>query len=266
MQSVRNGIDNEGTFTNKGNLNVKLTTHDGIYVHTTTGNFQNTNGGLINVGTSSGSIGRIGILNTDGIFTNNASTVHIGNTGSVDPDFGWGLGNQESSTFNNENGALLTLGQSGQSIDRAGIVNTLSSNFTNDNSTIRIDNTGHIGIASQRNATFTNNNSGIIDIGQNGGNILGEGINVSIGGTINNNSGVINIDNTTQQGIFIEGSSGTFNNNTNGVVNIGQNGGTNNIGEYGIENDANFNNNGGSIHIDNVDDDGILNNSGGSFC
>ena len=111
--------------------------------------------------------------------------------------------------------------------------------------TITIDNTTMTdAISIINNATF--DNYGTINIGQNGGNIGQRGINVG-GSTFNHYAGVINIDNTVQDGI--QTFMGLFNNEA--TINIGQNGG--NIGTTGLELQGDFNNaSNGIIKIGNT--------------
>lgn len=118
----------------------------------------------------------------------------------------------------------------------------------NNSGTINIDNTGGNGVDILDGASLFN--TGNINIGQNGGNIGTDGIN-ALGGFFFNNSGVLNIDNTGDDGI----ESGFFNNSA--TVNIGQNAG-NVLGE-GIYVRGVFSNNSNStINIDNVSQSGMF--------
>jgi len=220
----QHGINNSGSFTNKGNLTIKSATLDGIYNLSAT--FQSTNGGLINIGTSGGSIGERGIYNNNSTFTNNASTISIGNTGD------YGLFNLSNAIFNHENASILNIGQNGESITQFGLGNSSSSTFTNSNSTISIDNAGTEGLYCQSSATFVNNNSGIIDIGQNQGNI-GEAGLLMDNATFENNGGTIRIDNTGNEGLTFSNNA-TFENKGGAFLFVGENGSIGEINEGAI--------------------------------
>ncbi|MEO1260814.1 MAG: MopE-related protein [Bacteroidota bacterium] len=259
-----NGIENFGTFTNVATIHIKSTKFDGVGNRNNSATFKNQSGAVLNIGISGGAIGRAGLVNLTGTFTNNGSTIKIGNTGKLNATEGWGLLNHQSGTFNNNNGALLEIGQSGQSIADLGLANITSAKFNNANSTIKIDNTGNAAMICQSLATFDNKNSATLDIGQNQGNITTRGISTGGGGSIINNSSIIRIDETTEHGLSVAGTD-TFDNLDNAQLLIGQKSG--NIGQSGlfIFNDGVFTNNGSTTKIDNTANDGILMQAGADF-
>ncbi|MCB9295771.1 MAG: T9SS type A sorting domain-containing protein [Lewinellaceae bacterium] len=83
------------------------------------------------------------------------------------------------------------------------------------------------------------------------------------GGTVTN-EGTLTIDNVINFSGIYNRSGGTFTNA--GIIDIGQNGGTDNIRGAGVWNEAAFNHNGGQINIDNTKDyGGIVNIGSGVF-
>ena len=111
---------------------------------------------------------------------------------------------------------------------------------------------------------FVNSSAGQINLGQNGGDDNIGGVGITNNNVLNNSDGTIRIAKTNGNAIK-NNSGGTFENSNNSVIYIGQIGGFYNIGKNGIANNAIFNNNGSTIHIDNVFQDGISNLSGGNF-
>lgn len=134
-------------------------------------------------------------------------------------------------------------------------INLISGSITN-NGFLDIDNTSSPtnGTALVLNDNFTN--TGTINIGASG-NINTYGIGLVSGKTLNN-SGVINIDNTSSNGI---NNSGTMNNMALGVINIGFN---TLVDGRGVNNSSTFTNN-GEVSISNITYEAIYANLGSTF-
>ncbi|MEO1260816.1 MAG: T9SS type A sorting domain-containing protein [Bacteroidota bacterium] len=255
-------LRNFGQVINRGSMSLEKANVDGLGNNGTDATFSNLAGGTVNIGTQNGSIGRLGIRN-NGTITNNASTINIGNTGILQPTIGWGCINQFSSTFSNINGAVLAIGQNGQPVQGHGLINTSSSTFLNSASTIKIDNVAQNSSIDGdalvvQTGAFDNTSAGLIEIGQGDGNIGRHGIYASHFPIFKNNGSTINIDHTAGHGISTIGTT-DFMNSNNGQINIGQNGGTGNIGDVGISinNNTSLKNNGSTINIDNTTTHGI---------
>ena len=260
------GIFNSGAtaiFTNdNGIIEIDNVTLDGIQ-NVVGGHFINQNAGQILIGQNGGNIGRGGILNGNSatIFTNDNAIIEIDN---VTED---GIQNGASGHFINQNAGQILIGQNGGNIDRIGIFNLdAGTMFTNDNATIEIDNIVEDGIHNVTGSHFTNQNSGQIKIGQNGGNIEHNGILTGNPTTIfTNDNAIIEIDNVTQEGIQ-NVAGGHFINENAGQIKIGQNGG--NIGRIGIVSSGAssiFTNDNATIEINNVTEEGIQNQTGSHF-
>ena len=212
------------------------------------GYFYNENGGVLEIDNTVSN----GIRNHVCHFINKSGAViNIGQNGGVGNISGRGISNSSESNFKNGTGGTIDIDNTGS----YGIYN--SWDFSN-RGVIDIDNTGGDGFYNYDDGAF--NNFSELHIGQNGGagNISGAGFNNNIGEFLNKPGGVLNIDNTSNDGI--NNLSGIFKNNDR--INIGQNGGSGNITGNGINNQSSstfFNNNGGVIEIDNTDSSGIRN-------
>ncbi|MEM0992473.1 MAG: hypothetical protein AAGI49_05520, partial [Bacteroidota bacterium] len=237
-----NGILNFDSFINSGTINIDNVSNDGIS-NSINSDFNNTANATIDIGQNDGNIGDDGISNFTS-FTN-YGTITVDN---VSDD---GISNFEDSDFIHAFNGNLNIGQNAGNISGDGVANFGS--FTN-NSTIAIDNTTRDGIING--GIFNNVTDATINIGQNDVNINGDGIFNSTSASTFTNDGTIFIDNTISEGVR---NSGTFNNNTNASLNIGQNAG--NIGFDGILNNLTSSvfNNSGTIAIDNTSEEGLEN-------
>ncbi len=193
-----------------------------------------------------GAIGEYGLWNAN-IFYNNTDGEII-----IDNSTLFGLCNNNYGTFTNS--ASITIGANA-SIGEYGLWN--EANFNNNTGgEINIDNSTTRGLYHNGGVFGTFTNAATIRIGVN--TSVGN-IGLSSSGTFNNNAGgEINIDNTTEYGIY--NSSGMFTNAA--IINIGANA---SVGEDGLRNDGDFyNNTNGEINIDNSTFSG-LNNYLGTF-
>jgi len=228
--------------------------NNGIY-NSNSGQFDNVYGGTIDIGQD----GSVDIISENGIdnestFNNNNSTISIDEVGSS------GILNSGSGQFDNLDGGLIKIGQNTGDIPVNGISNANSGIFNNDNSSIRIDDTGANAISNISSGQFDNLNGGLIRIGLNVGYVSTNGI--SNEAVFNNNNSTIRINDTDSNGILNSGS-GQFENLNGGAIYLGLSGGANNIAEYGIYNNKSFKNNtGSSVIIDNTVLDGLYHNSG----
>ncbi len=257
------------TFENLATLNVTSTTLSAIF--NDGGTFENE--GTVNLGQGAGinNIKDNGIYNAS-LFTNTGNgTINIDNT----EDFA--VYNFTGGTFTNE--GSLNIGQLDGNIAATGIYNI--ANFMNAaGGNVKIDNTSGSGI-NNVGGVFTN--EALLSIGKFQGNISGRGIrNAAV--FENKNNGFLSIGNTTNSGIY---NKSDFSNTTNGIINldgigtdaifnnggvftnsaiinIGQNDGEDNIGQYAIWNRADFLNE-GTLNIDNTVVDGMYNTDGGNF-
>ncbi|MEM1319414.1 MAG: hypothetical protein AAGG75_04115 [Bacteroidota bacterium] len=254
------GLENNSTFTNRGVINIKLTNTEGILNLSANGNFNNLDGAVLNIGTmAGGSIGRIGIWNAlNSTFTNNASTIKIGNTGSVTAASGLGMYVQDSD-FVNENAALLSIGQNSNNTTKFGLTYE-NATFINRNSTITVDNAGSAGIQGTLGSTFLNEDGSVINIGQNQGNISASGLMVISSVFINDNA-TVNIDRVGVSGLDVQ-QDGDVSTTNSGEINIGMNGGANNITIYGCSLFGVLSAAGGTVNINNTGNDGILHAEG----
>ncbi|MEO1257372.1 MAG: T9SS type A sorting domain-containing protein [Bacteroidota bacterium] len=225
--------------------------------------FNNNSGGIINIHNANNA----GLqIRADGTFNNNSgATINIYEFDTR------GLQIDADGTFNNNSGATINIDgtnagyfENSGTFDNSGEINigtdasssstsvglaTFSTFNNNSGGQINIDRCGECVRNNGASATFTN--EGTITCGANS-TISGEGVANENLGTFNNNaSGIINIDNTGQRGIF---NSSTFTNQ--GTCNIGLNG---SVGDYGIYNNVNFNNDGGTVNIDRASVRGIYN-------
>ena len=178
------------------NANSKFTNNDSqVFIdHTSSIGFLNQasaqtineNEGEINIGQVA-TISRFGIANAaDASFSNDNSTIRIDHIVNTTPGDGDGILNVGAS-FENKNNAEILIGQQ-NTVDRTGILCTgLVSIFTNDGSTIKIDNTTANGLVSLDTTQIINQNGGQLLIGVNGGNIGGSGILNNSSSEIKNN-------------------------------------------------------------------------------
>lgn len=254
------GLENKASFTNRGIIDIKSADSEGLITVSANGNFDNLAGGIVNIGTTGGSIGRIGLwVVGNSTFTNNASTINVGNTGSIAAP-GIGLYTQDMGSMINENGALINIGQNSNSIGSSGIVLQVNSSMVNRNSTIKVDNTGGSGIQGWDGAVFQNVDSGIIDIGQNQGNIGGSGLTL-INTLFFNDASIINIDRVGEMGVDIQQDADLSNQNSS-QLNIGMNGGFNTIPHFGFGVFGLISNNNSTINVNNTGNNAIFLGSG----
>jgi len=217
-RSAETGLENSGTFTNQASINVGSTESVGIYgINNFGGDFNNNTGGQITINRST----ETGFYNALGNVTNQAA-IHIGGTADVG---GFGVLNEDV-FFNNTGGQIH--------IDRTtdrGLVN--AGTFTNQASIV-IGSTANVGNHGMSNhSTFFNNTGGQIQIDR--ATISGiylEGIDFSNAANIIIGALVPMTDLIT----FEENTTGTFTNNTGGILS-----GTGNVPP------ANFNHNGGTL-------------------
>ncbi|MBC7773943.1 MAG: T9SS type A sorting domain-containing protein [Phycisphaerae bacterium] len=229
------GIYNAGIFTNQsGTISIDRTAQSAIFQQA--GTF--TNQATINIGgITATTIGLFGIRN-HAIFNNDA-----GGTINIDRALA-GIINQ-GGTFTNK--ASINLGNAA-TIAGDGILN--AGTFTHETGIININRTGGQGILTQNTGIFTN--KATIRIGNLAG-IVGNGIQNEAGFT--NELGSIDINRTGGSGIYNR-FSGAFINKA--VMTMGTVAGTN-IGVHGIDNQAVFTNETGSISIDRTIAEGISN-------
>ena len=229
------GLRNKGAFNNSGTLNI---TDAGGHSIFSTSSFTNNSTGVININNS----GLLGIYK-EGAFTNlSGGTINIDATVLEGIRCNGGLLNNQGiiDIDNIENhGILINLG----TINNSGEMN--------------IDFTANNGISTINNGEVkTINNSGILNIGQQAANSIGgKGISITAETTFNNNvGGTVNIDNVNGTGISMLSvihHPAKFNNNA--TINIGKNGGLQNIGFIGINMLGTFDNNGSAtIDIQNA--------------
>ncbi|MEO1260025.1 MAG: T9SS type A sorting domain-containing protein [Bacteroidota bacterium] len=239
------GVNNKGTFNNNGGATLAIDNTDGRGLVNEGGTF--TNAATIDIGQNSPSV--VTTLGAENWSTfNNYGTINIDRYGDA-------LRNQDG-TFTNE--AILNIGENAGSgnIPGLGLVN--ESVFNNANGgQIHISNVGENAILN----TNDFNNESIINIGQNG--IIGDNGIYNIAEFDQIGTGVINIVNTTNDGIYNR-VDGTWINE--GTISVGVGGTANNIGGQGIFNDHDFDNiNGGEIITDNTSAEGISNSDNGTF-
>ncbi len=208
------GLESDGTFTNKGIINISSVSSNGIRNE---GIF-NHSAGTLNINNTN----RDGIINTGGGTFNNNATINIGNTGNIGDE---GLSNYV--TFNNNGNGVINIhnssepglynangffsnsgkinigqGASNGDITFEGIWNELADFTNNATGVIKIDNCGREAIKIDAGITFTN--EGEISIGTTGSanNVANSGIAVS--GTLENFSGgMIEIENTFANSILV---------------------------------------------------------------
>ena len=193
-----------------------------------------------------GAIGEYGLWNANIFYNNTDGEIFIDNSTLL------GLCNNNYGTFTNS--ASITIGANA-SVGEYGLWN--EANFNNNTGgEINIDNSTTRGLYHNGGVFGTFTNAATIRIGAN--TSVGN-IGLSSSGTFNNNSGgEINIDNTTEYGFY--NISGMFTNAA--IINIGANA---SVGESGLRNDGDFyNNTNGEINIDNSTFSG-LNNYLGTF-
>ncbi len=237
------------TINSGGSLSIENSSNDGLEVDGMV-----VNDGIISIGQNGSNINHAGISISMGSLTNNSTgVINIDNTGR----YGMEIGGDASL----DNFGTISIGQNGGSTNIA--YDGIWVSGTLDNSgVLNIDNTGENGLRGIASSIF--HNTGTINIGQNGGaaNIDSDGLNFVNNQFYNQVGGNINIDNVKDSGIF---SNGYFSNEGN--LNIGMNGGANNIGEDGISYYTRTfeNKNGGIISIDNTEDDAIYTIVGATF-
>ncbi len=240
------GILINGSIQCNGTINVDNTGGHGISISTNIG--QLTNSGTINIGQNGGTqnITLNGISNAWTFLNASGGVININDTD------GSAIANTATGTTNNF--GTLKLGQSGplSNIQGFGIFNEFA--FTNDSTgLIQIDNINDDGALQNQAGTFTN--KGIIEIGQTGGagNISYDGIR-SHAFFENISGATITIDNTLEYGLDLY-DTGYFTNA--GTINVGKNGGLNNIGYACIASECPFiNSAGGLINLDNTGESG----------
>lgn len=261
-RSLISAIDNQGTITNSNDINIGGISSTGMIGISNSDNLTNTSGANISVDrvTDSGVKNIVG-----GDFTNNGS-ISIGSNQGVSLYGIWNLGNfinagniglnntstyglwNNSGTFTNNN--IISIGLS----NAVGIYG-LSNNGTINNSgsgSITIDRSTIAGIYNYSEAGLFNNSS-VIDIG---GNASVGSYGIHNIGTFNNNSGgVLNINNCSNAGIYVDNK--VFNNYANIFI-----GASTSTGLYGVRNRNIFNNEGGEIHIDRASTSGIYSEAG----
>lgn len=285
VQPGANGILNSSTFNNlsSGLIHVDRTGYASVYNNT--GGTFNHHGGL-NIG-ASGVLGDVGMLNFatfniiagSQITINSCTEIGIDNRGTMTNAITINIGNSFFSghdglnnigQFTNSAGAALIVGRTSD----YGVWNDEGGSFTNQGSIqtgnaslpcqygVRNDgtfiNSGPIAIDyvtayGLRNNLGTFNNNSIITLGNSGSS--GDYGLYNNGIFNNNTSATIHINRNNQSGIYNYGN-GTFNNYS--TINIGS---SHAVGIYGIYNIANFNNNAGSININNCSNAGIFNDN-----
>jgi hypothetical protein len=264
-RSTSYGVWNSaGTFTNAATINFGSTAGVGTRCIYNENIFNNNTGGTINANNAS----QYGIEHVTGTFTN-AATINIGSTAAVGTN-----GLRNAATFNNNAGgqlnldrstgsallnaagtftnvATVTIGNNAASAMSYGIENAVA--FTNSGSgQININRSTSGGIWNQSTGTFTN--SATLTIGSTAA--VGQRCIYNSGTFNNNTGGVINANNSSLYGI--EHVSGTFTNTA--TINIGS---LSAVGTYGLRNSSTFNNNtGGQINIDRSTSFGLRNNAG----
>jgi hypothetical protein len=253
-----------GSFTNAAAITIGGTESVGAYGLENDATFNNNTGGQITIDNTS----TYGLYNAGTL--SNAATITIGAVAGV------GLYDVANfATFNNNTGGQISIDRS----TTTGLYNFSGSSFTNA-AAITIGGTAGVGAYGLENdAMFNNNTGGQITIDNSStyglinagtftntstvtiGAVAGVGIDgVANFATFNNNTGgQISIDRSTTAGLYnLPGSSFT----NGAAITIGA---ATNVGNYGLENDATFNNNtGGQITIDNASIYGLY-NAGGSF-
>ncbi|MBK8428258.1 MAG: hypothetical protein IPL27_20880 [Lewinellaceae bacterium] len=268
---VTQGILNQGTVENSGTLNIGQNTSTGLYGIRNESVFNNNTGGQINIDRSTNT----GLYNVSGGTFTNAGTITMGTVAANVATYG--IVNE--SVFNNNTGGQIN-------IDRrvnTGLYNFTGGTFTNA-ATITVGAVSQVPYGIRNESTFNNNTGGQISIDR----WTNIGLNNVTGGTFTNVAtitiGVIVVANGGDYGIRNES---VFNNNTGGQINIDRSriwglynftGGTftnaatitmgavASVGNYGIWNNAAFNNNtGGQIKIDRWTSNGLYNVTGGTF-
>ncbi len=256
-------------FWNEGEINIGLSANIGYYGIDNRAEFYNN--GAIDIGSASGAILRGGVFNeADAVkFTNDAGFLTINNTGTNFP----GIDNR--SVFDNDNNSSITMGAN---VFRG--IDNIGGTFNNIDCTVSIAKISDSAILNRGVASFSNqsimdfsgnitankpcidsrasfSNTGIIDINDS----QGQGIVVYAGSSFSNTgSGEINIGNIVAIAKNGMDNNGTFTNG--GTLNIGS--ATSTIGGRGLYSSGTFNNDGGTINIDNTTTQGLYNN-GGTF-
>ncbi len=272
----QHGIRNQATFNNNpgGQIYIDRTNGSGSYaLYNESGTF--TNEGTITIGGVS-NVGDNGLRNNSTFNNNGQITIDRANTtllinngpfnnqgditlGATQNSSSYGL--QNNNVFNNTSGTI--------SIDRAltAALHNQIGTFTNQAS-ITIGSIAGVGQYGLQNAAIFNNNIGgqiSIERSTNSG--------LYCSGSTFNNAANITIGATQTVGIYGLNSRGTFNNNTGGQIMIDRSstcgvfndvnssftnqatitiGSVANVGNYGLQNSATFNNNSGQINIDRV--------------
>jgi len=234
------GLNNESTFNNNtgGEINIDNSNNAGL--SNQSGTF--TNAAKITIGSLAG-VGDVGLINESTFNNNSGGEIYLDNSNNA------GLSNQ-SGTFTNA--AKITIGAL-TGVGDYGIYN-FAIFQNNTGGEIAIDRSTFYGLFNYSAGTFTN--AAKITIGA----VAGIGsIGLMNQGNVNNNTGgEINIDNSSNVGIYHE--LGTFTNAAKIAV-----GALAGVGAYGVVNKDLFNNNtGGEISIDRSTGVG-LDNVDGTF-
>ena len=202
-------VENGGylTINNNRTLNINGSVGHGIENHGQIDNF-----GTLNIGQTT-AISNAGIYN-ENIFNNDGGTINIDNTGDN------GIDNQ-SPSFENKNNSEILVGQGAGNIGNRGIRNTgTGSKFTNDNATIKIDNTAENGLLNTSDAEFINTNYALLTIGEIG-NIGGNALQNS-NNAISKNlicSEIFLLDKLNNQSTFENGALAHYNTSQTATIN-----------------------------------------------
>ena len=211
------GVHNEGTFNNRGTMNLGQTGGPGNVkrnpLDNDGGTFNNESTGFIDIDNSA----HDGIANFGGPFNNNGGTIQIDNCGN--------RGVLNNATFNNNSNGQLFIGQNGGNIGDEGIFNE-SFLFTNE-ATIIIDDAGRDGFNNWDGATFNNINGGEILIGQSS-SIGGSGIEINSGTVTNGSCSTVkiahdfkNFGSFTNDGLFVVNTTESHNTTGGTTINNG---------------------------------------------
>ncbi|QHV99571.1 putative Ig domain-containing protein [Spirosoma endbachense] len=213
------GLNNLGTVNNSGNITLGSVSSVGTYGIVNQGTFTNNTGGAIHIDNSTDT----GLFNAFGTFTN-AAIIGIGANTNVGLNGIW-----NEATFNNNPGGTIQIDRSSVRglMNNADESKSISATFAN-SATITIGATETVGKTGLQNlATFTNNTGGSI-----------------------------NIDRTSDNGLYH--ASGSFTNVADITI-----GAVASVGTYGLSSWSTFNNNtGGHIWIDRATDFGVYHTSG----
>ncbi|MEZ4966239.1 MAG: T9SS type A sorting domain-containing protein [Saprospiraceae bacterium] len=211
-RSVTMNDNSHLTIQNNGSLSIDNAVNDGLSVSGYKARV--TNHGVINIGATA--IGGRGIYlsNVETLLSNDGA-IHIMHTAS-DGIYASGY----KSYFKNEFESQVFIGQSGGSIGGHGINLSNRAEMSNQKGAVVIDNTAQDAInAVLSSPTYLNLSDGQTLIGQHEGNIQGRGITCS-DCRLDNSSSTVRIDNTSQEGIYIN--DGSIFSNDGGQIIIGE--------------------------------------------